>query len=157
MQCFPQPLLAFVIALCVLAASRAGADVPMSSLVCTFAGGVTLHGKEAFEKPREPTESRFLFAIPSAWTRESGFDTVATTYTNLDGPWHGQVTAVLHGRMVRLLEQTMADNAFYVHVWLNVTEPGGALQALYLFAGHQSLPRMYEASTLRWGSCRFTR
>jgi hypothetical protein len=63
---------------------------------------------------------------------------------------------MLQGRMLLLLEKTSSDNAFYVHVWLNVSEPDGTLQALYLGAGHQSLPKGYRASTLRWGSCRFT-
>jgi hypothetical protein len=158
MQFFPQTPLALMIALCVIAASLAVADAPTSSLVCTFSGGVSLKGKYFFAKLREHTESRFLFAIPSAWKTQFGLDGpgVSTTYTNLDGPWQGNITAMLDGRMLRLLEKTRTDNAFYVHVWLGVIEADGAFQALYLFAGHQSLPKVYPASTLRWGSCRFT-
>jgi hypothetical protein len=158
MPYFPQSLLALVIGLSVLS-SRAGADVPMFSLVCTFTGGVTLHGKDAFAKPREPTESRYLFAIPRAWAQQFGLDgdSMTITYTNLDGPWQGQMIAILYGRRLQLLEKTTGDTPFSVHVWLDVRNPDDTVQALYLLAAHQSLPKWYEGAQLRWGSCRFTR
>ena len=136
----------------------ATADSPTMLVECSFRGGVVLRTATKTEQPAEPRSSRFAFVLPAEWKNQfAAIEARASSkWTNLDKGWGGELTAILNGKMLRLLENTYSDNAFYVHVWLDRLKSDGTFEALYLFAGHSDLPKEYGASTLRLGRCKYT-
>jgi hypothetical protein len=56
--------------------------------------------------------------------------------------------------MVTIVEQApSSDNLFVVHVWLDKASSSGAIEAVYIMAGHSALPKEFEASSLSVGQC----
>ncbi len=136
--------------------SPAAADsTPTATLVCQFQGGIVLRAAGGTDQPSKSKESTLSFTIPAEWTRLNAKveQRWSGKWTNISRGWGGELTAILNGRMLRLLENTFSDNAFYVHVWLDKKTTATAVEALYLFAGPSGLPKEYEASKLRHGTC----
>lgn len=146
-------LIAFFVAL----APRVGlcAQEPVVTVECLFTNGVVVNASGT-SRPTAPGQSHYTFTIPATWkTRSMEVEAFfSSQWSNLDRSWGGKGTAILNGRMLRLLETTTSDNAFYIHGWLDRLNSMNTFEALYILAGHEDLPKEYDAPRISFGRCR---